>query len=102
MEFVTHTTQVQDCIRLGDTPRPILFEEKPSYRHLRTLPKPVYFCGQPEPFDPQTDDILLFHTNLLGEYAILLAPAPCGLGLSEDEVERIAAMGHRSRFQIGA
>jgi len=31
---------------------------------------------------------------------MLLAPAPVGLGLPEDEVERIAAMGHGSRFRI--
>jgi len=63
--------------------------------HIREYLKrnhPVAIC---------TDDILPFRTNLLGEYAMLLAPAPYGLGLSEYEVERIAAMGHRSRFQIG-
>jgi hypothetical protein len=31
---------------------------------------------------------------------MLLAPAPYGLGLSEDEVERVAAMGHGNRFKI--
>ena len=91
---------MQDCIRLGDTPYPVLFEEEPSYRYLRTLFKTVRLRGSPESFDSQTDDILPFRTNLLGEYAMLLAPAPCGLGLSEDEVVRIAAMGHRSRLQV--
>lgn len=102
MESVTYTTQVQDCTRPGNTPYLALFEEKPSYLHLCTSPRPVGLRGQPEPFDSQTDDILPFRTSLLGEYAILLAPAPYGLGLSESEVERIAAMGHKSRFQVGA
>ena len=62
--------------------------------------KPLHLRRRSEPFNSQTDDILPFRTNLVGEYAILLAPAPCGLGLTEDEVERIAAMGNRSRFQI--
>jgi hypothetical protein len=91
---------MQDSIRLGGTPYPVLSGEKPSYCHLRTSHKPVHPYGQPEPLDLQTDDILPFRTNLLGEYAMLLAPAPCGLGLSEDEVERVAAMGHKSRFHI--
>ncbi|KAF9649082.1 Metallo-dependent hydrolase [Thelephora ganbajun] len=59
-----------------------------------------YYLKKNHPVAICTDDILPFRTNLLGEYAMLLAPAPCGLGLSEDEVERIAAMGHGSRFRI--
>jgi len=45
-----------------------------------------------------TDDILPFRTSLLGEYALLLAQPPLGLGLSELDVRRIAAMGQSSRF----
>ncbi|EUC57579.1 adenosine deaminase [Rhizoctonia solani AG-3 Rhs1AP] len=45
-----------------------------------------------------TDDILPFKTSLLAEYALLMAPVPLGLGLSEDEVRKIAAGGWNSRF----
>ncbi|KAF8626465.1 hypothetical protein AX15_004866 [Amanita polypyramis BW_CC] len=45
-----------------------------------------------------TDDILPFRTSLLGEYALLMAPAPVGLGLSEKEVGLIAEMGMTARF----
>ncbi|KZV77440.1 adenosine deaminase-like protein [Peniophora sp. CONT] len=45
-----------------------------------------------------TDDTLPFRNSLLGEYALLLAPKPIGLGLSKDEVARIAQMGMDSRF----
>ena len=46
----------------------------------------------------QTDDILLFRNPVLGEYALLMAPEPVGLGLTESEVETIARMGMESRF----
>jgi adenosine deaminase len=46
----------------------------------------------------QTDDILPFRTSLTAEYALLLAAAPLGLGLAEDEVRRIAASGMQTRF----
>ncbi|KAI0033702.1 Metallo-dependent hydrolase [Vararia minispora EC-137] len=45
-----------------------------------------------------TDDILPFRNSLLGEYALLLAPKPHGLGFSEEEVRRIAVAGMNSRF----
>jgi adenosine deaminase len=48
---------------------------------------------------PQTDDILPFRNSVLGEYAILMAPQPVGLGLTESEVETIARMGMESRFR---
>ena len=47
---------------------------------------------------PQTDDIMLFRNPILGEYALLMAPQPVGLGLTESEVETIARMGMESRF----
>jgi adenosine deaminase len=34
-----------------------------------------------------------------GEYALLLAKAPFGLGLSEAQVERIAQMSLENRFK---
>ncbi|TRM58091.1 Metallo-dependent hydrolase [Schizophyllum amplum] len=46
-----------------------------------------------------TDDALPFRTNLVAEYALLLAPRPLGLGLSELEVARIAEMGMGGRFE---
>ena len=47
----------------------------------------------------QTDDILPFRNSLLGEYALLMAAPPLGLGLSETEIEKIAQMGMESRFR---
>ncbi|KAI0078533.1 adenosine deaminase-like protein [Panus rudis PR-1116 ss-1] len=46
-----------------------------------------------------TDDILPFRNSLVGEYALLMAPAPLGLGLGEEAIERIAAMGMECRFK---
>jgi adenosine deaminase len=46
----------------------------------------------------QTDDILPFRNSMLGEYALLMAPEPFGLALTENEVETIARMGMESRF----
>ena len=46
----------------------------------------------------QTDDILPFRTSILGEYALLMAPKPVGLGLTESEIETVARMGMESRF----
>ncbi len=46
----------------------------------------------------QTDDILPFRNSLLGEYALLLAQPPLGLGLTGAEVEKVAQMGMASRF----
>ena len=46
----------------------------------------------------QTDDILPFQTSLVGEYAMLLAQPPYGLGLEEEQVKEIAAMSMNARF----
>lgn len=48
----------------------------------------------------QTDDILPFRNSLLGEYALLMAAKPLGLGLSELEIRKIARMGMASRFPV--
>ncbi|KZT18215.1 Metallo-dependent hydrolase [Neolentinus lepideus HHB14362 ss-1] len=45
-----------------------------------------------------TDDQLPFRTNLTAEYALLLAKPPLGLGLTQDEVKKIAAMSLSRRF----
>ncbi|TFL06490.1 adenosine deaminase-like protein [Pterulicium gracile] len=47
-----------------------------------------------------TDDKLPFRTTVLGEYALLLAKSPLGLGLSEQEVKEIAEMGMQARFGV--
>ncbi|KAK7461280.1 hypothetical protein VKT23_008456 [Stygiomarasmius scandens] len=57
-----------------------------------------YYLENDHPIGICTDDILPFRNSLLGEYALLLAKAPYGLGLSEDEVTRIAKMSMESRF----
>ncbi|KIJ23451.1 hypothetical protein M422DRAFT_195892, partial [Sphaerobolus stellatus SS14] len=50
------------------------------------------------PFSICTDDILPFRNSLLGEYALLMAKAPIGLGLTEDEIRRIAEMSFECKF----
>ncbi|KAI0318012.1 Metallo-dependent hydrolase [Amylostereum chailletii] len=57
-----------------------------------------YYLQNNHPIAVCTDDILPFRNSLLGEYALLLAPKPLGLGLSEGEVATIARMGMECRF----
>jgi len=57
-----------------------------------------YYLKHNHPIAICTDDILPFRNSLLGEYALLLAERPLGLGLTEDEVSRIAAMSLECRF----
>ncbi|KAG6843195.1 hypothetical protein H0H93_001913, partial [Arthromyces matolae] len=52
-------------------------------RHYLLEGHPIAIC---------TDDVLPFRTSLLGEYALLMAPPPLGLGLTGDEVSVIAEM----------
>ncbi|KAH9850626.1 Metallo-dependent hydrolase [Lenzites betulinus] len=61
--------------------------------HLR------YYLGHDHPVAICTDDILPFRNSLLGEYALLLAQPPLGLGLTEPEIEKVARMGMSSRFK---
>jgi len=56
--------------------------------HFR-LDHPVAIC---------TDDTLPFRNSMLGEYALLMAEPPFGLGLKESEIRRIAEMGMQNRF----
>ncbi|KLO11539.1 Metallo-dependent hydrolase [Schizopora paradoxa] len=56
--------------------------------HFR-LDHPVAIC---------TDDTLPFRNSMLGEYALLMAEPPHGLGLKESEIKRIAEMGMQNRF----
>ncbi|KAF8638676.1 hypothetical protein AX17_002021 [Amanita inopinata Kibby_2008] len=57
-----------------------------------------YYIHHGHPVAICTDDILPFRTSLLGEYALLMAPAPIGLGLNEEEVKLIAEMSMAARF----
>jgi len=59
-----------------------------------------HYLQENHPIAICTDDVLPFRNSLLGEYALLLAPKPVGLGLSESDVARIAEMGMESRFRI--
>ncbi|KAI0344022.1 adenosine deaminase-like protein [Trametopsis cervina] len=59
-----------------------------------------HYLEQNHPIAICTDDTLPFRNSLLGEYALLLAAPPIGLGLSATEVERIARMSMESRFPL--
>ena len=48
----------------------------------------------------QTDDVLPFRNSLLGEYALLLAQKPLGLGLDEEQVRKVAEGSLAARFKI--
>ncbi|KAI0367476.1 Metallo-dependent hydrolase [Pilatotrama ljubarskyi] len=58
-----------------------------------------YYIGHNHPIAICTDDILPFRNSLLGEYALLMAQSPLGLGLTEPEIEKIAKMGMACRFR---
>ncbi|KAG6876533.1 hypothetical protein C0993_002422 [Termitomyces sp. T159_Od127] len=58
-------------------------------RHYLKHEHPIAIC---------TDDALPFRTSLLGEYALLMAPQPFGLGLSEEEVRVVSKMSMNCRF----
>jgi len=57
-----------------------------------------YYLARNHPIAICTDDILVFRNSILGEYALLMAPKPVGLGLTESEIETVARMGMESRF----
>ncbi|KDQ15853.1 hypothetical protein BOTBODRAFT_31311 [Botryobasidium botryosum FD-172 SS1] len=57
-----------------------------------------YYLEHDHPIAISTDDTLVFRNTLAGEYALLLAQPPLGLGLSEAEVARVAAMSMDARF----
>ncbi|KAJ7465276.1 hypothetical protein FB451DRAFT_1263158 [Mycena latifolia] len=58
-----------------------------------------YFLANGHPFSICTDDLLPFQTSMDAEYALLLAQAPLGLGLSEAEVHQIADMSMENRMR---
>lgn len=70
------------CVRTHPIP------SHPSHTNTAAL-----FCFR------QTDDTLPFQTTLRGEYALLLAQPPHGLGMPESAVGRIAEMGMGCAFE---
>ena len=48
----------------------------------------------------QTDDTLPFRNSLLGEYAMLMAEPPLGLGLPEYEIKQLAESSLQCAFAI--
>jgi len=59
-----------------------------------------YYLKNDHPIAICTDDPLPFRNSLLAEYALLLAERPLGLGLSEDEVRKLAKGSLVGRFQV--
>ncbi|KAG2065864.1 Metallo-dependent hydrolase [Suillus decipiens] len=57
-----------------------------------------YYLKNDHPIVICTDDALPFRTSCLGEYSLLLAQPPLGLGLSRDDVARVAQMGMDAAF----
>ncbi|KAG1758462.1 Metallo-dependent hydrolase [Suillus occidentalis] len=57
-----------------------------------------YYLKNDHPIAICTDDALPFRTSCLGEYSLLLAQPPLGLGLSRDDVAKVARMGMDAAF----
>ncbi|KAJ3979025.1 hypothetical protein F5890DRAFT_1547526 [Lentinula detonsa] len=57
-----------------------------------------YYLERDHPIVLCTDDTLPFRTSLTAEYALLLAKPPFGLGLSREEVRRVAEWSLEVRF----
>ncbi|KAG1849346.1 hypothetical protein C8R48DRAFT_614175 [Suillus tomentosus] len=57
-----------------------------------------YYLKNDHPIVICTDDTLPFRTSCLGEYSLLLAQPPLGLGLSRGDVARVARMGLDAAF----
>ncbi|KAJ4484336.1 hypothetical protein C8J55DRAFT_510336 [Lentinula edodes] len=49
-----------------------------------------HYLDRGHPIAVCTDDTLPFRTSLTAEYALLLAPPPLGLGLTREEVQKVA------------
>ncbi|KAG2053922.1 Metallo-dependent hydrolase [Suillus hirtellus] len=57
-----------------------------------------YYLKNDHPIVICTDDTLPFRTSCLGEYSLLLAQPPLGLGLSRGDVATVARMGLDAAF----
>ncbi|KAJ6530936.1 Metallo-dependent hydrolase [Mycena vulgaris] len=85
----TNKTCIEICLSSNLLCKTVVQLEDHHIRYYLKHDHPIAIC---------TDDTLPFRTSLLGEYALLMAPQPLGLGLSEGEVRRIAEMGMATRF----
>ncbi|KAG6907228.1 hypothetical protein DXG01_009846 [Tephrocybe rancida] len=85
----TNNTCIEICLTSNLLCKTVPTLDAHHIQHYLKHGHPVAIC---------TDDVLPFRTTLEAEYALLLAPAPLGLGLSEDEVRTLGEMSLRSRF----
>jgi len=81
---------IEVCLTSNLLCRTVSTLESHHIRQYLELGHPIAIC---------TDDILPFRTSLLGEYALLLAQPPLGLGLSEEMVRKIGEMSLQARFK---
>ncbi|KAH9947357.1 Metallo-dependent hydrolase [Amylocystis lapponica] len=85
----TQKTCVEICLSSNLLCKTVRALDAHHIRHYLQHDHPVAIC---------TDDILPFRNSLLGEYAMLMAAPPIGLGLTEAEIARVARMGMECRF----
>jgi len=105
-----HPTRLGHATFLNDSARTIVKERKTpieiclsSNLLCKTVPKLndhhiLYWLEHSHPVCICTDDTLPFRTNLTGEYALLLAKPPLGLGLRREKVAQIAQGSMNARF----
>ncbi|EJD49581.1 Metallo-dependent hydrolase [Auricularia subglabra TFB-10046 SS5] len=84
-----HRIPVEICLTSNLLCKTASTLEDHHIKHWLLRDHPVVIC---------TDDTLPFRTSLAGEYALLLARPPLGLGLSEADVAAIAERGVRARM----
>ncbi|KZV97417.1 Metallo-dependent hydrolase [Exidia glandulosa HHB12029] len=84
-----HRIPIEICLTSNLLCKTVSTLEDHHIKHWLLRDHPVAIC---------TDDTLPFRTSLAGEYALLLAKPPLGLGLSEDEVSAIAERGLGARM----
>ncbi|EJD06483.1 adenosine deaminase-like protein [Fomitiporia mediterranea MF3/22] len=82
---------IEICLTSNILCKTVKSPEDHHLNHHFSLSHPVAIC---------TDDTLPFRNSLLGEYALLLAEKPIGLGLKEEDVRTIARMSMDSRFIV--
>ncbi|GJJ08668.1 hypothetical protein Clacol_002887 [Clathrus columnatus] len=85
---------------LSDKAQDIILRERIPIEIFKSLEEHhiQWFLKRDHPIAICTDDILPFRNSLVGEYALLMADPPFGLGLTENEIRRIAEMGFESKF----